>query len=225
MLQMLVKISKQCEDIKAEFHAYREASQQETRETNCKLEAMTKLVNKQWEIIQELRDKNKTINVELSECIVDHIQQNELLNTVEISGVDVSSDEEIVDAVLKIAATVNVPLTKKQIFSTRRLKNKKLSVTFHEREKCGELISASFKNKIRNPLQTNKTCATERVFISNSLTTKNQRIYKQLRDMRKKNCIDKIGFFNGVFAVYQSRKGHPFYIHNSEQLKEITNSA
>jgi DNA-binding PadR family transcriptional regulator len=63
-----------------------------------------------------------------------------------------------------------------------------------------------------------------RIFIGNSLTPTNQLIYKQLRDLKKQGFINKISFFDGIFAVHQQGKYEATKIHHTDQLKLLTTS-
>lgn len=109
------------------------------------------------------------------------------------------------------------------------MKNGKTSVSITERSKCNELISACFQKNITNPQQTKpistkirkQLVAPKRIFISNALTTTNQRIYKQLRDLKTEGKIDKISFFNGIFSVHQPGKLHNINVYHSDQLENM----
>jgi hypothetical protein len=237
LVQMLMKISRQYEEIKIEFNAYRETTKTVINELNDKVEALTMLVNEQKNVIHTQQRKNETTIIELSEFIVNYYQQSQLSNTIEISGLDDLPDEETVENVLQIAASVNVPLKKQQIKSINRLKNGKTSVTISEHAKCSKLISESFNNVINNPQRTTKNpkkhnkqkknppeAPKERIFISNALTTTNHLLYKQLRDLKKEGIINKIAFFNGIFSAHQPGIQQSTYIYHIKQLEQFTSS-
>jgi hypothetical protein len=232
IVQMLIKISNQCEKLKNEFNAYQQTTKTVISEMKDKIEAVTIVVSEQKDIIIALKRENEKAETELSECIVNHFQQNLLSNTIEISGLNDLTEEDATESLIQIAASVNVQLKKQHIKSTRRLNNGKREITISEREKCAELISASFKNVIKIPQQTPTTLhntkqkhgektSTHRIFISNALTTTNQLFYKKLRDLKKEGIISKISFSNGLFAVHHPGKQQLVYIYNNKQLKEI----
>jgi hypothetical protein len=204
VMKILEKITKQCEDIKEELNTYRKTSQQEISDLKANVKRMTKSMDEQREIIETLQHQNEKMKTELHENITNYFQQ-QLSNTIEMSGLANSSPEETTETVLKIAESVNVHLMKQEITSIRRLKNGKTSVTINEREKCNDLISASFKKFITNPTKspTKSTHNQHRVFISNALTTVNHRLYKQRRDLKTEGTIDRISFFNGIFSVHK----------------------
>jgi hypothetical protein len=228
-MEMLKEILKKCDEIKTEFNSHREATQKVIRDLEQNVETLKVCVSEQKDMIRVLSSESKLTKLELSENTANHIQQQQLSNTIEISGLLNSPTEEMTETVLKLAAAVNNSLKKQQITSIKHKKNGKTTVTISEREKCNELISASFNTTITNPQQsqTNATkngkqpVATKRIFISNALTTTNQLIYKQLRDLKARGTIDKISFFNGIFSIHQPGKLYNINIYNREQLENL----
>jgi hypothetical protein len=223
VMKMLEKITKQCDDIKQEFNIYRQTTQQEISELRNNVKQLMKTVEEQRDAIEVRQHESKTMKTDLYENITNYIQQQQLSNTIEISGLANSSPKEDTENVMKIAALANVSLKKQQITSTRRLKNGKISVTITEREKCNDLISASFKKFIKNPTKSSTNATkTERIFISNALTTTNQRLYKQLRDLKAEGTIDRISFFDGTFSVHQPGLQHNTKVFYCDQIKSLT---
>jgi hypothetical protein len=106
VMKIIEKITKQCEDIKQEFNTYRQTSQQEISDLKANVKRMTKSMDEQREIIETLQHQNETMKTELHENITNYIQQQELSNTIEMSGLANSSLEETTETVLKIAESV-----------------------------------------------------------------------------------------------------------------------
>jgi hypothetical protein len=234
IVEMLEKISRQCEDIKKEFVTFREESQQEIRDLKLNVEKLSVCVREQKNIIQTLESAKTTKE---TENIINHIQQQQLRNTIEISGLDDTPEEDTITAVVQVAASADVNLTKKQIESTRRLKNGKTQVTIIDEAKCNQLVAASFNKRITNSQTlstktyksqhkniTNKSKdSSKRIFISNALTTTNQRIYKQLRDFKKEGFVQRISFFEGIFTVHRENN-QLTKIYHIDQLKLLVNT-
>jgi predicted RNase H-like nuclease (RuvC/YqgF family) len=85
MMDMLEEILKKCDEIKNEFNSHREATQKKIRELELNVETLTVCVNEQKDMIQVLSSESKTTKLKLSENTANHIQQQQLCKTIEIS--------------------------------------------------------------------------------------------------------------------------------------------
>jgi hypothetical protein len=205
-MNLLEIITKHCEEIKQEFNIYRQTTQEEISDLRTNVEQLTKSVKEQRVVIEELKQETKTMKNELYENITNYIQQHRFITRF---ITDSWSRRFITRRNCRngaeIAASANVCLNMQKITSIRRLKNGKTSITITDREKCNELITASFKKFIANPTKspTSSKSHQHRVFISNALTPVNHRLYKKLRDLKTEGTIDRISFFNGTFSVHK----------------------
>lgn len=132
------------------------------------------------------------------------IRQQTLADTVEISGVTQTANEDLRQVVSEIAKITRVALPMSEIVQVHRMKGGKIWAQLKSEKKASSLVAGSVATKITNLMigvrNVNPHQASQ-IFVNHALTIENQLLNKKLRELKKENKIFKIIFRNSSFSV------------------------
>lgn len=173
----------------------------------------------------QLRDQNESLTTRIR-----HLEQYSRLSAVEIHGVPEPRNENVIATVASVARAVNFNLDVQMIDACHRLRSnpskpdghRGIILKFVSRLKKEEFLKAravkrNVTTKDLDPAVTDSTP----VYINESLSPENRKLFAQCRDFKKANNIRFLWVRNGQIKMRKEEKSRVFYIHSASCLNDV----
>lgn len=141
-----------------------------------------------------LRAHNKNLTSEVRDLKerLRNLEQYTRKNNVEISGIPVTAQENVLDIVKDVGAALGVEIQENQVSAAHRIpsykkdRNTSLIVQFHSRTTRDSLLSKFRENKTLSAHQVNNAFSQQRVYVNEHLSPENKLFLAKL----KQKCRD-----------------------------------
>lgn len=230
------QFKKELDELKASL----QLSDKELRDTKTKLDEAAKANIKLEKALhvtatslesarKDLQQQTEEVNY-LNESL-DNLEQYTRKNSLEFHGVPENSYDSTEEAILKIAAALEVQVTPSDIEISHKLKRKNDSSVIIAKF-CSHKVKTSFY-KARIKLKNVKTTdlfpcqfasavgSKDRLFINENLTKYRRSLVNSANQRRRDGCIRSVWTMDGKVYVKTSPDGNPIRIHSESDLDAL----
>lgn len=183
------------------------------------------------EIIQcnlKLQQENEILKNDINKVQYkfDNLEQKTRENNLIINGVEKTSDENLIEAVLEITQTLDVEIDQNDIIDVYRMENKEnlsgLPSPIMFKVKNKDIVSKILKNKKGKKLNTNmlpsKKYESRPIYINEDLIKQRQFLYKKARDARKGKKIEFAWVKDGEIFIRKNSESRIIVLKHINQL-------
>lgn len=168
---------------------------------NVRFDALEHNINNIIKENNELKSR-----IEFLESKLDHFDQNNLNDAIDIIGVPLLADENVPDTVCKVLNSIDVKINSDHIKSCKRFNSfrdgapGKIFVRFKCSDIKNEIFLKKKKKRISSNLIVNKVTP-NLIYINESLTTYRRRLLAEARKLKKSEKIKFVWTSNGTVLV------------------------